>query len=91
MSVQLFSSVVIEPTVSGHFIQRPFRTKETISYNNTGVTLYKDFLYENIFSTIKLGPYLCLLLSIVQSIKKQTTFPNQNTLSVIMVEPNDIK
>ena len=32
--------------VSGHFIQRPFCRKETISYNNTGVTLYKDVLYK---------------------------------------------
>ena len=27
-------------------VKRPFRTKETISYNNTGVTSYKDILYE---------------------------------------------
>ena len=30
------------PFVSGHFIQRPFRTKETTSYK----TSYKDYLYE---------------------------------------------
>ena len=29
-----------------HFVQRPFHTKETITYKSTGVTSYKDFVYE---------------------------------------------
>ena len=29
-----------------HFVQKQFRTRETISYKSTGVTSYKDFLYE---------------------------------------------
>ena len=94
--------------MSGHFVQLhdfvqwPFCTKEIISYNNTGVTWYKDFLYEvvpNFYIHTPMSHFIQLRIICTRMFtfvdhtiywKIDYKFPNPNKLSAL-VELNEIK
>ena len=84
-----------------HFVQCLFRTKETIWYNNTGVTLYNEFLYEVVPEFLRTHAdesfrkriiWTRIFTFVDHTIywKIDYKFPNPNKLSAL-VELNEIK